>query len=224
MRVHRLQELWSECRSTKVRCRGYTSSELDLTSNVDFPLIIVEQRDTCQKTSKSMLTRQQLISATVGVFCIGASLAGYWIPRPTEAVPTTPKCPDLSGRYMIQGEDGQVYISIEQKLCDRASIRREIGYLGTKIGEKHLLKLDGTVQEDPQWFGEAEPYKTSAEFNDSALHIEARGNSRSTLTMIYSLTPEGDLLEEVFLNGRGAGSAVAKRVGGVPFFESNRQR
>ena len=43
--------------------------------------------------------------------------------------------------------------------------------------------------------------------------------------MIYSLTPEGDLLEEVVLNGRGASSPnVAKRIGAIYFFESNRQR
>jgi len=161
----------------------------------------------------------------VAVFCIGACLTGYWTPRPTEAVATTPKCPDLSGKYMIQAEDGQVYVSIEQKRCDRASIRREIGYLGTITGEKHSLKLDGNIQEDPPWFGEAERYKTSAMFNESALHIEARSNSGSTLTMIYSLTTEGDLLEEVLLNGRGdGGPIVAKRVGSVSFFESNRQR
>jgi len=160
-----------------------------------------------------MLKRQQLIAAIVAVFCIAAWLAGYWTPRPPAAVATPAKCPDLSGRYMIQGEDGQVYISIEQTRCARASIRREIGYLGTITGEKHLLKLDGSVQKDPPWFGEAEPYKTSAKFNDSALHIEARSNSGGTLTMIYSLTPEGDLLEEVVLNGRAAGSPnVAKRL------------
>jgi hypothetical protein len=172
-----------------------------------------------------MLTPQQMIAATMGVLCIGAFLAGYWMPRPTEAAAATPKCPDLSGKYLLQGEDGQVYISIEQKRCDRASIRRETGYLGTITGEKHLLKLDGTVREDPPWFGEAETYKSSAKFNDSALHIEARSKSGNTLTMIYSLTPEGDLLEEVVLNGHGAGSPnAAKRVGGVYFFESNRQR
>ena len=153
-----------------------------------------------------MLRRQQLIAATVGVFCIGACLAGYWAPRPTEAVATTPKCADLSGRYMIQAEDGQVYISIEQKRCDRASIRREIGYLGTITGERHLLKLDGTAQEDPPWFGEAETYKTSAKFNDSALHIEAKSKSGSTLTMIYSLTPEGDLLPSSGRKTRGRGA------------------
>jgi hypothetical protein len=175
-----------------------------------------------------MLTHQRLIAVIVAaVFCIGACLTGYWAQRAaTEAVATPPKCPNLSGRYMIQGEDGQVQIFIQQERCDRATIRRQIGYLGTWTGEKHLLKLNGTVQEDLPWFGETtERYKTSAKFNDSALHIEARSNSGSTLTMIYSLTPENDLLEEVVINGRGAGGPlVAKRVGGVFFFESNRQR
>ena len=97
---------------------------------------------------------------------------------------------------MIQGEDGQVHISIEQEHCDRSTIRREIGYLGTITGERHVFKLDGTVQDDPPWFGETEQYKTAAKFSDSALRIEARSNSGSTLTMIYSRTPEGDLLEE----------------------------
>jgi hypothetical protein len=40
--------------------------------------------------------------------------------------------------------------------------------------------------------------------------------------MIYSLSPEGDLLEEVVENGAGSPN-VAKRVRGVFFFESNRQ-
>src|SRR5262245_31129588 len=161
-----------------------------------------------------MSTRQRLIALSAGVFWIGVCLTGCSTQRPrTDAVATMPKCPDLSGRYMIQGEDGQVHISIEQERCDRATIRREIGYLGTITGEKHLLRLDGTVQEDPPWFGETERYQTSAKFNDSVLHIEARSNGGSTLTIIYSLTHDGDLVEEVLLNGHGAGVGplVAKR-------------
>ena len=112
---------------------------------------------------------------------------------------------------MIQGEDGQVHISIEQERCDRVTIRRETGYLGTITSEKHVLKLDGIVQKDSPWLGSTEQYKTSAKFNDSALQIEARAPTGSTLAMIYSRTPEGDLLEEAFINGRGAGRGVAKR-------------
>jgi hypothetical protein len=112
---------------------------------------------------------------------------------------------------MIQGEDGQVHISIVQERCDRVTIRRETGYLGTNTSEKHVLNLDGTVQKDSPWLGSTDQYKTSSRFNDAALQIEARAPTGSTLTMIYSRTPEGDLLEEAFINGRGAGRGVAKR-------------
>src|SRR5262249_28888427 len=123
----------------------------------------------------------------------------------------TRKCPDLSGKYMIQGEDGQVHISIEQEQCDRVTIRRESGYLGTITSEKHVLKLDGTVQDNSPWFGGTEHYETSAKFNDSALRIEARTTTGSTLTMIYSLTPDGDLLIDDIINGRRAGGPVVAR-------------
>ncbi len=112
---------------------------------------------------------------------------------------------------MIQGEDGQVHISILQERCDRAIIRRDSGYLGKITSEEHVLKLDGTVQEDSPWLGSTDRYETSAKFNHSALQIEARTSTGRTLTMIYSLTPEGDLREEALINGRSGGSVVAKR-------------
>ena len=153
-----------------------------------------------------------MIAFTAGLFWVGAYLAGYSTQRPaTEAVASTRECPDLSGKYMIQGEDGQVHIFIEQEHCDRVTIRRETGYLGTITAEKHVLKLDGTSQEDSSWFCGTERYKTSAKFSDSALQIQARMATGNTFTMIYSLTPEGDLLEKVLRNGRAAGGEVAKR-------------
>jgi hypothetical protein len=159
-----------------------------------------------------MLPRQRLIALIVGVFWVGACSTGCSTQRaPTEAVATTPACPDLSGKYIFQGEDGQVHISIEQERCDRVAIRRETGYLGTITSEKHVLKLDGTVQKDSPWLGSTDQYKTAAKFNDSALQIEARSNTGSTLRMIYSRTPEGDLLEEALINGRAGGTLVAKR-------------
>jgi hypothetical protein len=113
---------------------------------------------------------------------------------------------------VIQGEDGQVHISIEQQGCERATIVRESGYLGTITTEKHALKLDGTVQDDSPWWGSQDQYKSSAVFNGSALQIEAK-TATSTLTMIYSLTPEGDLLEDALSNGRRSGGPlVAKRL------------
>jgi hypothetical protein len=160
-----------------------------------------------------MLTRQHLITLTSGVFWVCACSMGCSTQQPnrrTEAVVATPNCLDVSGKYMFQGEDGQVHISILQERCDRAIIRRDSGYLGKITSEEHVLKLDGTVQYDSPWLGSTDPYETSAKFNDSSLQIEARTTTSGTLTMIYSLTSEGDLREEALINGRPGGSVVAK--------------
>ena len=111
---------------------------------------------------------------------------------------------------MIQGEDGQVYITIDQHECDRISIVRKSNYLGTITSEKHLLKLDGKDQKDSPWLGSTEQYRTSAKFVGSELQVKARTVGGSTLTMIYSLTPVRDLLEEAFTDHRGV-PVVAKR-------------
>src|SRR5439155_4944542 len=44
-------------------------------------------------------------------------------------------CPDLSGRYVKQSEDGRVYISIKQTRCESIEIDWD--------GETHVLRLDG---------------------------------------------------------------------------------
>src|SRR5215467_3067258 len=151
-----------------------------------------------------MLPRQRLITLTTGVFWVCACSMGCSTQQPNrraEVVAATPECLDVSGKYMIQGEDGQVHISILQERCDRAIIRRDSGYLGKITSEEHVLKLDGTVQDDSAWLGSTGRYETSAKFNDSALQIEARNTKGSTLTMIYSLTSEGDLREEALNHG-----------------------
>jgi glutamine amidotransferase-like uncharacterized protein len=129
----------------------------------------------------------------------------------TEVAVATPECLDVSGKYMYQGSDGQVHISIAQERCDRVTIRRDTGYLGKITSEEHVLKLDGKVHEDSPWLGSTDQYKTSAKFNRSALQIETTSSKGSTLTMIYSLTSEGDLREEALINGKSGGSIVAKR-------------
>jgi hypothetical protein len=121
-----------------------------------------------------------------------------------------PQCPNLSGNYMIQGEDGQVHIAIDQHECDRISIVRKNNYLGTITSETHTLKLDGQDQKDSPWLGSTEQYRTSAKFVGAELQVKARTTGGSTLTMIYSLTPARDLLEEARTNRRGV-PVVAKR-------------
>lgn len=60
-------------------------------------------------------------------------------------------CSNLSGKYMIQGEDGQVHITINQHACARIEIVRATSYLGAITTEKHFLSLDGNLQADRQW-------------------------------------------------------------------------
>jgi len=114
----------------------------------------------------------------------------------------SPNCPNLSGNYMIQGEDGQVHISIDQRRCNRITIVRKSGYLGKITFEKHTLNLDGNDQKDSPWLGGSEQFKTSAKFIGSKLEVKSTTSNGSILTLSYSLTSSGDLLE---------GELVAKR-------------
>ena len=52
-------------------------------------------------------------------------------------------CPNLSGQYFIQGEDGQVRITITQTGCAQIRIDRTNTYLGKTTREQHTLRIDG---------------------------------------------------------------------------------
>jgi hypothetical protein len=63
-----------------------------------------------------MSKHKRLIALSSGALWIALCATGYALQRPaTVAVATAPKCPDLSGKYMIQGDDGQVNISIKSR-------------------------------------------------------------------------------------------------------------
>jgi hypothetical protein len=128
----------------------------------------------------------------------------------THNATASPQCPNLSGNYVIQGEDGQVQIAINQHDCDRIDIVRKSNYLRTIASEKHTLKLDGKDQKDSPWMGSSEQYRTSAKFVGSELQVKAISRNDSTITMIYSLNPARDLLEEALTDGRGV-PVLAKR-------------
>ncbi len=125
-----------------------------------------------------------------------------------QKTPDQPPCPNLSGNYVAQGEDGQVHIAITQHECDRIEIIRKSNYLGTMTSETHSLMLDGKERKDSPWLGGAEQDTTSARFIGSQLQVTTRTNRGSTLTMVYSLNAARDLVEEA--RGRG-GPRVAKR-------------
>ena len=122
------------------------------------------------------------------------------------------KCADLSGTYLLQGEDGQVRFSIKQHNCDRMIIVRENNYLGTISTEKHDLMLDGREHADTPWLGGRKGGKTTAKFLGSQLRVDAKVEGDATLTMIYSLTSARDLqIEDLDNQGHDEGTSVAAR-------------
>jgi len=127
---------------------------------------------------------------------------------------TCSACPNLSGRYRLQGEDGQVLISIQQKGCTRITIVRENWYLGTVTSETHALVVNGVSQQDNPWLGLLGRTVTSARFAGAELRVMATAEGDSPLTMIYSLTRDRDLLESSgsgFEGERRGLASIAKR-------------
>jgi hypothetical protein len=117
-------------------------------------------------------------------------------------------CPNLSGKFMIQGEDGQVHISIVQQGCERITIIRENSYLGDVTTERHILTIDGKAQPDSAWFGGLKQSKTSAKFVGSKLQLEVQTPGDLTVTMVYSLSSANNLVEEERKQGHSKGASM----------------
>ena len=131
------------------------------------------------------------------------------------ALTAASRCPNLSGVYMLQGEDGQVHISIRQRKCDSVTIIRKSDYLGTTTSETHILTLDGKEQPDSPWYGHSPVQNiSSAKFVGSELVIDVKVAGDSPLTVFYSLNSERDLQEEALIDrrrDRRGSPSVAKR-------------
>ena len=78
-------------------------------------------------------------------------------------------CPDLSGRYVIQGEDGRVYVTVKQTRCERITIEWLIHSHPDTSRTTHALPLDGKFHTDTDWFGERGQRLTSAQFRSDTL-------------------------------------------------------
>jgi len=53
-------------------------------------------------------------------------------------------CPNLSGHYVLQGEDGRVHYAVRQRGCDRVELDRTDAYLGkTSAVETQVFIVDG---------------------------------------------------------------------------------
>jgi hypothetical protein len=120
------------------------------------------------------------------------------------------RCPDLSGKFVLQGEDGQVHITIRQQGCERIRIVRASGYLGEVTTETHAFKIDGQPQKDSGWFGSRETLQTSAHFQGKQLKLQGQYPAGEKLVMVYSLTFKKDLSEAYEVAGEST-ALVAKR-------------
>src|SRR5687767_12007985 len=101
---------------------------------------------------------------------LSAAIVSFMTLLPSSALSQRP-CADLSGRYVIQGEDGRVYVTIEQPRCDTVMIvwlTRSI--YGTSRTRRHL-KLDGRSRAAQGWFRQAGSFVTAAEFRSDTLTL-----------------------------------------------------
>jgi len=105
-------------------------------------------------------------------------------------------CPELSGRYLLQGEDGQVELVIQQIGCQTVTVIRKASYLGKASIERHNLKIDGRFHPDTPWFGGKDKVRTSADFIGDALEITvapSRDGASTYWKTRYELLPNKDL-------------------------------
>src|SRR3974390_2428425 len=81
------------------------------------------------------------------------------------------RCPDLSGKYMIQGEEGQVHLAIDPDECLKITIERTTNHPGAKATkEKHTCALDGILHPGG-WNGAGEGARSSAKFVSGRLEL-----------------------------------------------------
>ncbi len=109
-----------------------------------------------------------------------------------------PACPDLSGRFVIQGEDGRAFITIAQQQCQSVQIDWAITYLGDTSRSTHSFRLDNEFRRDVGWFGAKGQQLTAVQLHDSALVITAKPLNASdsvsgSWRLVLRLLPDGDL-------------------------------
>ena len=64
-----------------------------------------------------------------------------------------PSCPDFSGHYVMQAEDGRIYLTVMQTGCERIAINWNNYLHADTASALHILQLDGRFRPDFGWFG-----------------------------------------------------------------------
>lgn len=120
-------------------------------------------------------------------------------------------CPDFTGRYVLQGEDGRVSIQIEQRGCEVVTISRATT---PKSKERHRVILDGVPRPDSLWFGGRERNFVSGTFNRNVLVLKNHGSvaNSSVLNWTYSfrLLKNGDLCAHLSTKAQDSYSISAR--------------
>jgi hypothetical protein len=121
-------------------------------------------------------------------------------------------CPDLSGRYVIQGQDGRVYVTIKQTRCQRITIEWLIYSHPDTSRTTHHLVLDGKFHADTDWFGERAQRLTSAQFRSGTLEIvskpaETKDKAGFGWKQLFEVLPNKDLCTRFFESHTEAWSA-----------------
>ena len=107
-------------------------------------------------------------------------------------------CPDLSGKFVLQGEDGRVLLNIIQTRCDDIRVSRTTTNFAGSFRETHRLKLDGVARADSGWFGFRERNQVRARFEGEVLVLEIKFQSNPKAVTRYSLrlTPDRNICSE----------------------------
>lgn len=81
-------------------------------------------------------------------------------------------CPDLTGRYVMQYEDGRVHVTIVQVRCESLQLDTRSQYLHEPVViGRHKLRLDGQFREDTGWNGSMSKQLTATKLRDGILEI-----------------------------------------------------
>ena len=95
----------------------------------------------------------------------------------TLLAPARAPCPDLSGHFVVQGEDGRVQVRVVQWRCDSVAISYEIHSAGDSSNTHHRFRVDNRPRLDPGWFGDPRRRKTTAAFRADTLVLAAPADS-----------------------------------------------
>lgn len=140
-----------------------------------------------------------------------------------------PACPNLSGDYVIQGQDGRVRVSIQQTACKKIAVSWVSTLPGNNAGAAHHLSLDGVFHSDSGWFNGSEGQSTAAVFQKNVLEISERPRGATAAdpiewTLRIEKLPNADICTRFVQGSIKITSLAAKRRGTTVAAENDAAR